>query len=218
MANKKNTELPVQTGVSQELDNFEAWVIENSKKILIGSGLIVVIVAIAASIWTWIDGAEDRSRKAFAGAVTQEQLETALTGYTSGPAAADARMRLARIYAKGKDYVKAAELLKKVSNDSAVSPFLKGRASADAAGYYELAGNIDEAIKAYAATADDVSFDEAVRVEAAYGQGRLLAEKNDLAGARLAFKRAAVKNPTSRSVAFWSGLASRALDRLPAGK
>ena len=34
MADKKNIELP-EAGVSQELDNFELWVVENRKKICI---------------------------------------------------------------------------------------------------------------------------------------------------------------------------------------
>lgn len=218
MADNKNVEIPAEASVSQELDRFEAWVIENSKKILIGSGVIVVVVAIVASIWMWVDGAEGRSRKAFAAAVTQEQIENTLKKFDKGPAAAEARVRLARILAKNKNYVKAAALLEQVANDPEAISFLRGRAAVDAAGNYELAGKAAEAEKAYAAAADNTAFDEAVRVEAAYGQGRLLAAKKDYAGARLAFKRAAVKNPANKSVSFWSGLAGRAMDRLPAGK
>ena len=53
MAEKKHTELVVETGVSQELDRFEAWVIENNKKILAVCVGIVVVVAIIASVWMW---------------------------------------------------------------------------------------------------------------------------------------------------------------------
>lgn len=218
MADKKKAEVVVESGVSQELDNFEAWVIENNKKILAVCAGIVVVVAIAASIWMWIGGAEDRSRKAFAAAETREQIEAVLKDHSKGAAAAEAKVRLARLYSKAKEYGKAAALLETVSVDMDTVIFLRGRAAVEAAANYELAGKTDEALKAYAAAADNTAFDEAVRVEAAYNQGRLLAAKKDYAGAKLAFKRASVKNSADRAVSFWSGLAGRALDRLPAGK
>ena len=218
MAEKKNIDVPAENGVSQELDRFEAWVVGNSKKIMICSGILVVVIVVAVSVWSWVKGAEDRSRQAFASATTQEQIESTLKKYDKGAAAAEARVRLARMFAKNKEYAKAAALLEQVANDAAVISFLRGRAAVEAAGNYELAGNAAEAEKAFAAAADNTAFDEAVRVEAAYGQGRLLAAKKDYAGARLAFKRATVKTPANRTVAFWSGLAGRALDRLPAGK
>ena len=40
----------------------------------------------------------------------------------------------------------------------------------------------------------------------------------DNAKARDAFKRAIVSNPTSQTTVYWSQLAGRAMDRLPAGK
>ena len=218
MANKKNIDIPAQADVSQELDNFEAWVIENSKKILIGSVILVVVVAVAVSVWKWIDGAEDRSRTAFASAASLEQIETTLEKFPKGPAAAEARIRLARMYAKAKDYTKAAATLEAVVNDTDAAIFLRGRAALDAAGNLELAGKSAEAIKVLASAADNTAFDEAIRVEAAYHQGRLFAAAKDYAAAKMAFKRAAVKNSTNKSVSFWSGLASRAMDRLPAGK
>ena len=218
MSEKKKAELVVESGVSQELDNFEAWVIENNKKILAVCAGIVVVVAVAASAWMWVSGAEDRSRKAFAAADTQEEIEATLKEYSTGAAATEAKVRLARLYSKSKKYDQAAELLGTVAVDMDAIVFLRGRAALESAGNYELAGKAEEALKAYTAAADDTAFDEAVRVEAAYNQGRLLAAKKDYAGAKLAFKRAAVKNSTDRSVAFWSGLAGRALDRLPAGK
>jgi tetratricopeptide (TPR) repeat protein len=218
MAEKKKTELVIETGVSQELDRFEAWVIENNKKILAVCAGIVAVVAVAATVWMWVSGAENRSRAAFASAETKTDIETVLKEYSSGAAASEAKVRLARMYSKDKEYGKAAELLNTVANDAEVIVFLRGRAAVESAGNYELAGKMDEALKGYAAAADNTAFEESVRVEAAYNQGRLLAAKKDYAGAKLAFKRASVKNSADRAVAFWSGLAGRALDRLPAGK
>ena len=218
MANKNDNVTPVESTVSQELDNFEAWVIENSKKILWACGGIVVIAAVVSSIWLWVDGAEARSRKAFAAAVTREQIENTLKKFEKGPAAAEARVRLARIYSKEKEYDKAAELLKGVAKTDGIAEFVRGRAAIEAAANYELAGKTAEAESIYVYTADNTAFDEAARVEAAYNQGRLLAAKKDYAGAGLAFRRAIVRSSTSRAVSFWSGLASRALDRLPSGK
>ena len=218
MADKKDNGAPVDSTVSQELDNFEAWVIENSRKILWACGGIVVIAAVVSSVWLWIDGAEGRSRKAFASASTQEQIENTLKKFDKGPVAAEARIRLARMYAGEKKYEQAAELLKRVAESGGIAEFVRGRAAVESAANYELAGKTAEAENAYAYAVDNTAFDEAVRVEAAYGQGRLLAAKKDYAGARLAFRRAIVRSTTSRAVSFWSGLAGRALDRLPAGK
>ena len=215
---KKNIDIPVETGVSQELDNFELWVVENSKKLMVFSGILIVVIAVGASIWNWQNETEARSRAAFAGAEKIEQIEQALKEHAKGPAATAARIKLARLYSADKKYTEAAKILETVAQDAEADAFLRSRAAVEAAGNYELAGKVDEAIKAYAAVFDNALTDETVRVEAAYAQGRLLAAKKDYAGASLAFKRAIVANPGSQTVAFWSQLAGRALDRLPAGK
>ena len=214
---KKNIDIP-EAGVSQELDNFELWVVQNSKKLIVFSIVLIVVVAVGASIWNWQEGKEARSRAAFAAAKTIEDIETALTEHAKGPAATAARLRLARLYTADKKYDKAAEILKSVAADPEADAFLRSRAAVEAAGNYELAGKTDEAIKEYASVAENALTDETVRQEAAYAQGRLLAAKKDYAGASLAFKRAIAANPGSQASAFWSQLAGRALDRLPAGK
>ena len=75
-----------------------------------------------------------------------------------------------------------------------------------------------EAEKAYTAAANNAAYQEAVRAEASYLLGCLYVAKNDTAKAQAAFKRAMVSKPTSQTTAYWSQLASRAMDRLPAGK
>lgn len=217
MAEKKDNNVGIESTVGQDLDNFETWMIENNKKILWACGGIVVIAAIVSSIWLWIDGAEGRSRKAFEAASTQEQIETALKNFDKGPAADAAKVKLARLYAKDKKYEQAAMLLKGVAESAGTAEFVRGRAAVEGAADFELAGKTAEAEQLYVYAADNTAFDEAIRVEASYNQGRLLAAKKDYGAARLAFRRAAVKNPSSNAVSFWSGLAGRALDRLPAG-
>ena len=103
---KKNIDLP-EAGVSQELDNFELWVVENRKKILVVSAILVVVIATGVCTWKWFKNAENRSREAFGKAVTMEQIEATLKKYSEGPAAAAARVRLAEEYAKKKDYENA---------------------------------------------------------------------------------------------------------------
>ena len=61
MADKKNIELP-EAGVSQELDNFELWVVENRKKIVVVSAILVVVIATGVCTWRWFKNAENRSR------------------------------------------------------------------------------------------------------------------------------------------------------------
>ena len=75
-----------------------------------------------------------------------------------------------------------------------------------------------EAEKAYTSAANNAAYQEPVRAEAAYLLGCLYVAKNDNEKAQAAFKRAIISNPTSQTTAYWSQLASRAMDRLPAGK
>ena len=75
-----------------------------------------------------------------------------------------------------------------------------------------------EAVKAYTAAANNAAYQESTRAEAAYCLGCFYVAKKDNAKARDAFKRAIVSNPTSQTTVYWSQLAGRAMDRLPAGK
>ena len=214
---KQNIDMP-DGGVSQELDNFELWVVENRKRILVVSAILVVVIAAAICTWKWYKGAEDRSRTAFAQATTQEQIESALKKYSKGPAAAGARVRLAEIYGKAKAYDKAAATLSEIVKDPTVDLLVRGGAEVTAGRYFENAKKEAEAIKAYTAAANNAAYQESTRVEAAYCLGCLYTQKKDFAKARDAFKRAVVTNPTSQVSDIWSKLAQRALDRLPAGK
>lgn len=213
----KNIEAP-EAGVAQELDNFELWVVENRKKIVVISAVLVVVIATGVCLWKWHKGAENRSREAFAKAVTVEQIESALKKYSEGPAAAGARLRLADKYNEKKDYAKAAAVLSEVVKDQTADLYIRSRAEVNAGRFYESAKNLAEAEKAYSSAANNAAYQEAVRAEASYLLGCLYAAKNDNAKARAAFKRAVVSKPTSQTTEYWSQLASRAMDRLPAGK
>lgn len=213
----KNIEAP-EAGVAQELDNFELWVVENRKMIVVVSAILVIVIATGICLWKWYKGAEDRSREAFAKAVSVEQIETALKKYDKGPAAAGARLRLAKLYNDKKEYAKAAAVLADVVKDQTVDAYIRGRAEVNAGRYFELAKNLAEAEKAYSSAANNVAYQEPVRAEAAYLLGCLYAAKKDYPKAQSAFKRAVVSKPTSQATMFWSQLATRAMDRLPAGK
>lgn len=213
----KNIEAP-EAGVAQELDNFELWVVENRKMIVVVSAILVIVIATGVCLWKWYKGAEDRSREAFAKAVSVEQIETALKKYDKGPAAAGARLRLAKLYNDKKEYAKAAAVLADVVKDQTVDAYIRGRAEVNAGRYFELAKNLAEAEKAYSSAANNVAYQEPVRAEAAYLLGCLYVAKKDYPKAQSAFKRAVVSKPTSQATMFWSQLATRAMDRLPAGK
>ena len=207
-----------EAGVAQELDNFELWVVEHRKKIVVAAAILVVVIATGVCLWKWYKGAENRSRDAFAKAVTVEQIEATLQKYSKGPAAAGARLRLADKYNAKKDYAKAAAILAEIVKDQTADLYVRARAEVNAGRYYELANNAAEAEKAYTAAANNAAYQEAVRAEASYLLGCLYAAKNDTAKAQAAFKRAMVSKPTSQTTVYWSQLASRAMDRLPAGK
>ena len=213
----KNIEAP-EAGVAQELDNFELWVVENRKMIVVVSAILVIVIATGICLWKWYKGAEDRSREAFAKAVSVEQIETTLKKYDKGPAAAGARLRLAKLYNDKKEYAKAAAVLADVVKDQTVDAYIRGRAEVNAGRYFELAKNLAEAEKAYCSAANNVAYQEPVRAEAAYLLGCLYVAKKDYPKAQSAFKRAVVSKPTSQATMFWSQLATRAMDRLPAGK
>ena len=212
-----NIDLP-EAGVAQELDNFELWVVEHRKKIVVAAAILVVVIATGVCLWKWSKGAENRSRDAFAKAVTVEQIEATLQKYSKGPAAAGARLRLADKYNAKKDYAKAAAILAEIVKDQTADLYVRARAEVNAGRYYELANNAAEAEKAYTAAANNAAYQEAVRAEASYLLGCLYAAKNDTAKAQASFKRAMVSKPTSQTTVYWSQLASRAMDRLPAGK
>ena len=214
---KKNIDIP-EAGVSQELDNFELWVVENRKKILVVSAILVVVIAAALCTWKWYKSAEDRSREAFAKAVKKEQIEAALKKHTKGPAAAGARVRLAKMYEDAKEYDKAAAALTDVVKDETADLLVRGAAAVNAGRYFEYAKTAAEAINAYTAAANNAAYQEATRAEAAYCLGCLYVAKKDYAKAKEAFKRAIVSNPTGQVTPYWSERAKRSLDRLPAGK
>lgn len=214
---KKNIELP-EAGVSQELDNFELWVVENRKKIVVVSAILIVVIATGVCTWRWFKNAENRSREAFGKAVTAEQIEAALKDYSKGPAAAAARVRLADEYARKKDYAKSASVLMDAVKDSTADIVIRSRAEINAGRYFELAGKDADAINAYTSVANNAAYQESTRAEAAYCLGCLYTAKKDTVKARDAFKRAIVSNPTSQTTVYWSQLAGRAMDRLPAGK
>ena len=213
----KNIDIP-ESGVAQELDNFELWIVENRKKIVVASAILVVVITTGVCLWNWHKGAEARSREAFAKALTVEQIEATLQKFSQGPAAAGARLKLADKYNAKKEYAKAAAVLADVVNDQTADIYVRARAEVNAGRYYELANNAAEAEKAYTSAANNAAYQEPVRAEAAYLLGCLYVAKNDNEKAQAAFKRAIISNPTSQTTAYWSQLASRAMDRLPAGK
>ena len=213
----KNIDIP-EAGVSQELDNFELWVVEHRKKILVVSAILVVVIATGICLWRWHKGAENRSREAFAKAVTAEQIEAALKKHPKGPAASGVRLRLAEKYNAKKEYAKAAAVLSEVVKDQTADLYVRSRAEVNAGRYYELAKNVAEAEKAYASAANNAAYQEPVRAEAAYLLGCLYVAKNDTAKAQASFKRAMVAKPTYQATVVWSQLAARAMDRLSAGK
>ena len=214
---KKNIDIP-EEGMAQGLDNFEVWVVENRKKIIIGSIILIVVVAAGICTWLWYKGAEERSRKAYYKAATIEQLEAAAKKHPKGPAAGGGKLRLAEKYGEKKEYAKAAEVLSSVVKDTTVNIYVRARAEVNAGRYYEQAKNIAEAEKAYTSVANNAAYQEAVRAEASYLLGCLYVSKKENAKALAAFKRAVVEKPTSQATLYWSSLASKSMDRLSAGK
>lgn len=214
---KKNIDIP-EEGMAQELDNFEVWVVENRKKIVVWSIILIIVIAAGTCIWMWYKGAEERSRNAYYKAGTVEQLEAAVKEHTKGPAAGGGKLRLAEKYAEKKEYAKAADVLSGVVQDTTVHVYVRARAEINAGRYYELAKKDAEAEKAYSAAANNAAYQEAVRAEAAYLLGCLYVSRKDNEKALAAFKRAVVEKPTSQATAHWSSLASKSIDRLSAGK
>ncbi len=216
MADKMNR-APGPADAGEELDRFEVWVTGHNREILWGSGILVlVIVAIAIAV-QYHSGEARRSRDAFSNTETVEQIETVLKEHDSGAAASEARIRLSRLLAAKMKYADAARTLDKVAADTDTMAFIRARAAIDAAYMTELDSNLKDAAARFRKAADDMTFPEDIRIEAAYSAGRIYAAEKNYSEARAMLGRANIRNANNQGgMALWADLAARELDRLPA--
>ena len=148
--------------ISEDMDRFETWVIENGKYILVGCVVVVIAIAVVFSVMHFIEKSKQKSAEVLAKADTIEELEKTLNESSSEVGRDMALMRLAQLYIAKKDYASAIRNLEKVVQ-AMREPYIAYRAQLDIGYVNELAGKPEVALAAFAGVAD-----AAVR----HGQGR----------------------------------------------
>ena len=141
--------------LSEDFDRFETWVIDNRKYLVAACILLVIIVAIVFTVIVARNSAARRNAEMFARAKTVEEITAALDKAPSAASASEARFRLASLYLEKKDYASARTQFEQIAKD-ATHAFLAAKANLSIGYLDELEGNKDEALKVFAALADNV--------------------------------------------------------------
>ena len=200
--------------ISEDMDRFETWVIENGKYILVGCVVVVIAIAVVFSVMHFIEKSKQKSAEVLAKAATIEELEKTLNESSSEVGRDMALMRLAQLYIAKKDYASAIRNLEKVVQ-AMREPYIAYRAQLDIGYVNELAGKPEVALAAFAGVADAAAAPLDFRAEAAYAAGRLLYAKKDLTSAGKYFSRFDPARTASQQAKQWASLSRAALNRLP---
>lgn len=167
-------------------DKFQYLLSQHWKKIAIGFGVLALIV-ITLLIVKYVREYNDiELRREFAAAKTTAELQALVDKHADHPSAIPALFRLGDLYAKEKDFAKAAETFKRIYDaQENVNDFDRLRGGIASAYQLEAAGKQKEAIALFTAVAQDQTVQEypMVMQEAIYGAARLLSASNDNAGA-----------------------------------
>lgn len=201
-------------GISEDMDRFETWAIENGKYILVGCVVLVIGIAVVFSVMHLMEKSKEKGVDQLAKAATIEELEKTLGESSSETGRDVALMRLAQLYIAKKDYAAAIRNLEKVVQGMK-EPYIAYRAQLDIGYVNELAGKSDAALVAFAGVADAVAAPLDFRAEAAYAAGRLCYAKKDLTAAGKYFSRFDPARAASQQAKQWASLSRAALNRLP---
>ncbi len=202
--------------ITKDCNSFERWFIENVKTVAWACVAIIIAVAIVFTVIQVRKSAQAKAYATLASAATVEQIQDALKQYPNGAVAAEARVRLAKLYIQAKNNKGAIEQLNLVAANTEALAFTRGRAILDAGYLYENDAKLKEALAQYEKAAADLQLPEDIRFEGYYAAGRIQLMQNDIAKARAAFKQVVNANIRTQGAFFWSSQAQAALMRLPA--
>lgn len=200
--------------VSEDLDRFESWVIENGKWILGACIVLVIVIAVVFSVMQYMERAKKENAELLAKADTIEALEKTLNGSSSEIGRDAALMRLAQLYIAKKDYASAIRKLDMVVQGMK-EPYLAYRALLNIGYANELAGKPEAAIAAFVGVADASGAPADFRAEGAYGAGRLYYAKKDMSSAGKYFSRFDPAKTSSQQAKQWASLSRAVMNRLP---
>jgi hypothetical protein len=181
---KKSMDAEITDALLDDFDKFENFAMTHWKGIFIACAVIVLVVAVYATITTLQRNANDKMVATLVNAKKIDELNSALEKYPNSAASVDARLRLAVLYRKDKKYVDAAKTLQLVASDDAIPAQLKYRAKLDIAYLTELAGEFNDAAGKFTAVAADTFAPQAMKCEGAYSAGRIYLKLKDNAKAK----------------------------------
>lgn len=213
---KAGEEGDLAENMSENLDQFEMWLIANGKMIACVCVLILIGVAVFLTVMHLREKSVKGATARLAAAQKIEQLTAALKSASADVPGYDvAQIRLARLYAADKKYDLA------YSNYIAVAerknePYLSARSRLDAAYIKELAGKTAEAAAIFALAADSSDLLQDLRAEGAYGAGRLFLVLKNEAAARKYLSMFDPMKAQSQVASQWAMLAQAQLNRLAA--
>ena len=176
------------------------------KKLLAAAVLAVVAITVVFAVIKHREAKQKAATAELAKADTIEKLETAIANNPKVPGVDAARFRQAKLYEKEKKYDKARQTLETICSTTE-DVANRSRAQLTIAYLFELENKADEAVKKFAALAQNTALPAAVRAEAAYGAARLYIDRKNPAEAKriLGMLRTTMKiNPAEQqSAAIW---------------
>lgn len=220
---KKSLDAEITNALLDDFDKFENFAMTQWKKIIVVCVVIVVGVAVYSTVVALQSQAEDKMVTTLVNAKTIDELKVALTEYPEAGASVGARLRLATLYRKDKQYMDAANELVRVVATADIPAHLKYRAKLDIAYLDELAGERENAAEKFSAIAVDAMAPQAMKCEGAYSAGRIYLELKNNAKAIMLLQDAVSvgvlgKGGFDFSLDLWSRQAKALLLIVPAVK
>jgi hypothetical protein len=185
---KKAIDAEINRALLDDFDKFSALIHQRWKEMIYYAVAIVVVVGIVSAIISYRNNQTNKAENILANALTEEALVKAIDEYGKYEVADFARLKLAVIYINQKNFVKAAEQYKMVSENT-LSKDLKERMMLDMAYLQEKEGKIAEAVEAFKNVGNNAENSVAVRAEAYYGAGRLSLVLKDQTNAQIYFEQ-----------------------------
>jgi hypothetical protein len=157
------------------------------------------------------------AREALAGAATVETLEKALADHAGSSEAVPARFRLAALLIQSKNYDKAIAQLRQIG-DADGDASLAANAALTEAYALELSGKAADAAAKFSELAGLTTAPMAVRAEARYAAGRLLAMQKQLRKAAGLLAAARPNDPPQSVSDQWDDQSAALLRAIEAGE
>jgi predicted negative regulator of RcsB-dependent stress response len=195
-------------GAVDDFDKFEGFFQENLNSIMFFCVLLACTGIVAAFIYNHIERSEHNAAATLTEADTPETINAALSKYPSSHAVTGARMRLATIMFKKKDFPKALELYKNVALNASVGE-LKNRAAMNVAYTLEAMGKLDDAAEKFSSLSNIPSMSVNFKNEAGYSAARLFLQLGKNERAKNSLKSVAFDKP-----GFWAAQGKQLSRRL----